>query len=139
MHDSSEVLFDGDCGLCRACASWLLRKDKANRLTCTPASECTWPHVESLPLAQTVLIRTSDGTISSASTAVAQALSELSGVWGLLGRWVIFLNRSRALLTFHDSLYYWMAKRRHRISRGLVRLHLLGQSCLVTPLVTHHD
>ena len=131
MTTATEVIYDGDCGICNACIRGLQRRDGAQRLRCTPSSACTWDDAALQPFATTVVVRTSDGRTVTASTAVATALSQLPGFWGLLGRWVCFLNRSRALTAYHDRWYYAVAKRRSRISNALVALRVLDQSCRV--------
>ena len=84
-----------------------------------------------MPFTTTLVLRTSSGQTFFASSAVAASLSELTGLWGLVGKWVLFLNRSTLLRSYHDRWYYAFARRRVAISNGLVRVHLLDQSCRV--------
>jgi len=128
---TTELVFDGDCGLCQACVRWLERRDGARHLNCLPSTSCTWDDAAAMPFATTVVVRTSTGETLTASSAVAYALSQLPGLWGLIGKYGLFLNRSPLLKQWHDTLYYAIATNRIVISNTLVRLRLLDESCRV--------
>ena len=130
-----ELVYDGDCGLCRASVAWLERRDSARQLHCYPSSACTWPDRNEQPFTKTVVARRGSET-STCSTAVATALSVLPGVWGGLGRFALLANRIPLLRTWNDALYQTVAANRIAISRLLVRLHLLDASCMVPSATT---
>jgi predicted DCC family thiol-disulfide oxidoreductase YuxK len=127
----TQIIYDADCGICTAAATWLRRRDRHHRLACIPSRDCTWDDAAEQPFATTVVARTADGHTDTASNAVAVALRDLGGAWGLLGRWVLFLNRLPLLHRYHDRCYYAVARRRHALSSALVRVGLLDRSCLV--------
>jgi len=125
-----ELVYDGDCGLCRASAQWVSRRDRQHRIVCTPSADCTWDDAAQQPFVSTVVVRYRGATYT-ASTAVAVALIALPWPWGVLGAWVRFLNRSRLLRGYHDACYYAVARHRLSISRLLVRLRLIDESCSI--------
>jgi predicted DCC family thiol-disulfide oxidoreductase YuxK len=126
-----ELMFDGDCGMCRACVRWLERHDQNHHIHCTASSECAWGDAGSLPFADTVVVRDNRGTTYLFSTAVAKALSALPGVWGILGKWVLLVNRFPPFRSFNDFQYRLVGRNRRLISNGLVRLGLLDSSCRI--------
>ena len=132
MLEKTQLVYDGDCGLCRALVNQVERFDTNGRITCLASDTCQWPDAEIQPFSSTVVVRSPDGTTHMASTAVALTLSDLDGVLRLLGRWVLFLNRSSLLRSHHDWWYYAVARRRVAISNGLVRINLLDQSCRIS-------
>ena len=131
MLEKTQLVYDGDCGLCRALVRQVERLDSKNRISCTTSATCQWPDAETQPFSTTVVVRSPNGTTYTASSAVALTMSQLTGMIRLLGGWVLFLNRNRWLRSYHDRWYYAVARRRVAISNGLVRIHLLDQSCRV--------
>ena len=131
VNNVTEVVFDEDCTICQACADWLTRRDQHHQLRCTPSSRCTWSDAGAMPFTTTLVVRTSSGQTFFASSAVAASLGGLAGIWGIIGRWALFLNRSTLLRSYHDRWYYALARRRVAISNGLVRIRLFDQSCRV--------
>jgi len=124
-----EVIFDGDCGLCRACVDWMLRHDSSGGLTATPSSHCTWDDAEKQPFLDTVVVRTESGQTFYRSNAVAEVLCALPGPWKYHGRLLRLVNRLRAFQAFHDWCYNLVSKNRRSISNVLVRLRVLDSSC----------
>jgi len=129
VDERFELLFDGDCGLCRACVRWLERRDVHGRLRCAPSFTCTWPDAASLPFADTVIVRDAEGATYFRSTAVARALAAVPGFWGLVGRWFVVVNRFAPARRLNDLLYEIVGRNRRTISNGLVRVGLLDASC----------
>jgi len=130
-----EVVYDGDCGLCRASIEWLERRDRHRQLHCYPSSECTWVDRDDQPFATSVVVRRGNDT-TTCSTAVATALSALPGRWGRLGRLALLGNRAPFVRAVNDSLYRTIAANRITISRQLVRLNLLDASCALPSAAT---
>jgi predicted DCC family thiol-disulfide oxidoreductase YuxK len=126
-----ELMFDGDCGICRACVRWLERHDRDQHIQCTASSECAWSDAASLPFARSVVVRDGRGTTYLFSTAVAKALSALPGRWGILGKWVLLVNRFPPFRSFNDFQYRLVSRNRRTISNVLVRLGLLDSSCRI--------
>ncbi len=125
------VLYDGDCGLCRACVNWLARRDLASLIECLPASTCTWEDLADLPLSDTVIARDQRGVTYLRSNAVAKSLSLLPGGWGRVGRFVLATNSFSSIQSMNDWLYQLIARNRLEVSRVLVRLRLLDEQCTV--------
>jgi len=131
VSKKTEVVYDGDCAICQWGANWLLAHDKIGHLDCFPSSNYTWPDADQQLFKTTVVVRTTQGVILTASSAVAFALSQISQPWRILGKWVLILNRIPFLKKFHDLCYYFVAERRVAISNALVRIGVLDESCRV--------
>ena len=125
------LVYDGDCGLCRACVRWVERRDGAKLITAFPSSTCTWSDAKSLPFADTVVVRRADGETLLRSSAVAETLRALPGMWRVVGALVLSLNTLPPLRVAFDALYDLVARNRRFISNGLVRLGLLDASCRI--------
>ncbi|MEI8051307.1 MAG: DCC1-like thiol-disulfide oxidoreductase family protein [Actinomycetes bacterium] len=123
-----ELVYDGDCGLCRASISWLRRRDVDERINAYTSESCTWDDVDSSLFLTTVVARSDEGVVT-ASTAAATALSVLPGGWGLLGRLVLRANRAALMQRLSDGCYYLVARHRIAISKLLVRCRLIDASC----------
>lgn len=125
-----ELVYDGDCGLCRASIGWLARRDTDERIDACPSSSCTWDDVDPALFLTTVVVRSDEGVVT-ASTAAATALSVLPGGWGSLGRLAVRANTVPLVKRASDGCYYLVARHRIAISRILVRLRLIDASCAV--------
>jgi predicted DCC family thiol-disulfide oxidoreductase YuxK len=123
-----EVVYDGDCGLCRACVAWLARRDGRQLIRATPSAACTWPDRDNVPLASTVMVRDAEGTTWQESSAVARALAALPGAWSLVGRGILVVNETPARF-IADALYRGVARHRIAISAVLVRSGILAAGC----------
>ncbi len=131
MRADLELIFDGDCGLCRACVGWVSRRDESKRISCTPSSQCTWDDADSLSFLTTVVVRDNAGRTFLRSSAVARTLSALPGPWHYLGRLVLAVNLIAPFRLINDGCYTLIAKNRRAISNGLVRVGLLDASCRI--------
>jgi len=125
-----ELVYDGDCGLCRASVDWLRRRDPGERIAALPSSSCTWDDVDPALFLTTVVVRGDDGIVT-ASTAAATALSVLPGGWGSLGRLALRVSTVPLAGKLADGCYYLVARNRIAISRFLVRCRLIDASCAV--------
>ena len=125
------LVYDGDCGLCRACVRWVERRDGAKRITTMPSSSCTWSDAATLPFADTVVVRLADGQTFLRSSAVAVTWRSLPGMWRIVGALVLSLNAVGPLRWAFDALYDLVARNRRLISNGLVRVGLLDASCRI--------
>ena len=122
------LVYDGDCGLCRASIAWLERRDTDERIDAHPSSSCTWDDVDPALFLTTVVARSDEGVVT-ASTAAATALSVLPGAWGSLGRLVLRANTVTGVQRVSDGCYYLVARHRIAISQLLVRCRLIDASC----------
>ena len=93
--DRPEILFyDGTCGLCHRTVRFLLAKDRdGSRFRFAPlqgkhfSSLVTPEQRRSLP--DSLVLRTSDGTLLTRSRAVRHALLRLGGAWGVAARMAV--------------------------------------------------
>ena len=129
MTTALELMYDGDCGLCRACVRWIERHDTSKVISCAPAATCTWDDASTLPFDQTVVVRDVNGVTYLRSSAVARSLKELPGPWGLFGSAILGINSVTPFKALNDFLYHQVGKNRRHISNALVRLGLLDASC----------
>ncbi len=129
MNAKLEVIFDGDCGLCRASVDWMTRHDSRAVTTATASSECTWTDADQQPFLETVVVRDENGVTYYRSDAVAEVLCALSGPWRAFGRVLRFVNRLRIVRAFHDFCYNQVSKNRRSISNVLVKVGILDSSC----------
>jgi predicted DCC family thiol-disulfide oxidoreductase YuxK len=127
-----ELVFDGDCGLCRACVAWLQQRDSSQLVSCIPSAACTWPERFELPFSESVVVRVAHTTTLQQSSAVAAALSALPRGWGIIGRSLLRCNQFRVLRLANDRAYRLVANHRSGISSVLVRLRIIDAACLIT-------
>lgn len=123
-----ELVFDGDCGLCRASIDWLQRRDTNGRINAYPSASCTWDDVDPELFLTTVVARSDEGVVI-ASAAAATALSVLPGGWGWLGRLALRTSKVALAQRLGDGCYYLVARHRIAISRFLVRCRLIDETC----------
>lgn len=123
-----ELVYDGDCGLCRASISWLHRRDGDERINAYPSASCSWDDIDPSLFLTTVVARGDKGVVI-ASTAAATALSVLPGGWGSLGRLALRANTVALVQRVSDGCYYLVARHRIAISQLLVRCRLIEASC----------
>lgn len=129
MKTNVQLVYDGDCGLCRACVEWVKRHDVKNRIEAFAASDCAWLDAESQPFSDTVVVRRNGDRTFYRSSAIAEVLVELSGMWVILGQTLRFANKMAPIRWFHDFLYSVVSKNRRTISNLLVKVHVLDSSC----------
>ncbi|MDE3222386.1 MAG: DUF393 domain-containing protein [Acidobacteriota bacterium] len=130
---SFELVFDGDCGLCRASVWWLQKRDAKGLIRATASVDVTWADRTELPFADTAVLRNEIGDTFLRSSAVGAALAVLPRGWGAVGRIILWGNRVRAIRALNDAAYRLIAQRRFAISRRLVQLRLLDDGCAVLP------
>jgi len=110
------VLWDGDCGLCRAAADWVRRRDRGGRLAVAAWQRAPSPPMtEALAAAcrQAVQVVTRDGTVLAGAEAVAFVLGEVG--WP---RWARLLTRPPLRWVLRQA-YAWLARHRGALSRLL--------------------
>lgn len=116
MPATALVLIDGDCGLCRALAGWLARRDHAGHLRfaalASPAGqrELLRHGLDTADLDSLVFIPADGSPPRLRSSGALAALAQLPGVWRPLARAVGWLP-----VTVRDTLYRIVARLRHRV------------------------
>lgn len=114
------VLFDGDCGLCRAFAHWVRRRDRRGHFLWLPYQEASPEKLATWGLspqrcAQRLYLITRRGRILSGAFGINAILLHLSG-W----RWLVLaLYALPPLLLLQMALYALIAKYRHRLSHWM--------------------
>lgn len=111
------IVYDDDCGFCRAVMAWLRRRDREGRLVALPCQsadlEARAPGVTREACEQAVQVVTPAGERLAGARAVFAALARLPGFWGLAGR-ALF-----PLAPLFEPAYRLVARYRHRISAWL--------------------
>ncbi len=125
MIDRVELIFDGDCGLCRASVDWLKRRDRNHSIQFFPSRECSWNDADLMPFSETVVVRDAQGSTYVRSSAVARALSVLPRFWGIFGKWVLLINRIAFFRIFNDFQYNLVSRNRHTVAIVLSRFGFL--------------
>jgi predicted DCC family thiol-disulfide oxidoreductase YuxK len=112
------IFYDGDCALCQGFIRFLLLCDgKRRRFLFSPLrghliTQLLEPETRAA-LPDTLVLRTTDGTVRIQSEAVLGALDRLGGLWrvvGTVGR--VVPRRVR------DAVYAWFARTRRRMFGG---------------------
>lgn len=86
MEGGLIVLFDGECGLCNRSARWLARRDRRQRLVLAPNAGATARILGEPAGGEQAGIVAWDGARRLVGVpALARALRELGGAWGLAG------------------------------------------------------
>jgi predicted DCC family thiol-disulfide oxidoreductase YuxK len=111
------VFYDGNCGFCHWSVQFLIYQDRnGRRFRFAPLGGDTFraviPEADRALLPDSVVVRTTSGTILSRSAAVVHVLRRLGGWWLLLGAilWPI-------PAPIRDALYNGFASVRYRLFR----------------------
>ena len=115
---SRTLFYDGDCGLCAQSVRFFLRIDRHKRLSFAPLQGETAQgylptNLRDAQSLSTVVYRRSDSDKRSLflrSEAVARALIDVGGVWGLLGRFLRLIPTP-----LRDWAYNLIAKNRLKL------------------------
>jgi len=115
------VLYDGECGVCRALAAQARRRDTARRLVLLPYqaqhSSDLPPDVSTKDLEDALHVILEDGSVLRRAEAVVAVLDVLPPPWNWLAR----LGSWHPLRYLADVLYGQFARHRRLVSR-LLRL-----------------
>ena len=113
------VLYDGDCGVCRALAANAHRYDTARRLVLVPyqaqRSADLPPDVSTKDLEDALHVILEDGSVRRRAEAVVAVLDVLPPPWNWLAR----LGSCWPMRAVADALYAQFAHRRRLLSRRL--------------------
>ena len=126
-----EIIFDGDCSICQASIRWIERHDPAHHIAAVASDSLEAHEAAVLPIATTVIVRTQDGQVLVKSAAVATVLAELPGWPRIVGRAGLLLVGWAPTRVVTDASYDLVASNRRAISRFLVRIGALEDSCRV--------
>jgi predicted DCC family thiol-disulfide oxidoreductase YuxK len=115
------VLYDGECGVCRALAAQARRRDTGRRLVLLPyqtqRSSDLAPNVSTKDLEDALHVILEDGSVRRRAEAVVAVLDVLPPPWNWLAR----LGSWRPFRSVADVLYGQFARHRRLVSR-LLRL-----------------
>jgi predicted DCC family thiol-disulfide oxidoreductase YuxK len=109
------LFYDGHCGLCHRGVRFVLMADRSgDRFRFAPLNGDSFrtlvPILDAATLADSIVLRTTDGRLLQRSAAVVHILRRLGGFWRLLGS---LLGAVPAGV--RDWMYDAVASRRHRL------------------------
>ena len=112
------IFYDGHCGLCHWAVRFVLAKDlSGDAFRFAPlggeAFRAAVPEPARASLPDSLVVRTTDGTLLTRSDAVLHILRSLGGVWRLLAGAVAMVPA-----VARDSVYDAIARIRHRLFRS---------------------
>lgn len=122
--DQLWLIYDGECGFCRACVDWLLARDRRGRLRAVPYQEAPDPPLTPelrTRAARSVLVIGPGGRARGAGRAVLAALREI----GWMPPLVAIASR-RPLIWLVEIGYRIVATNRRHISRVVLRRRCAG-------------
>lgn len=111
------IYYDGECGLCHRAVAFLAQRDRrGERFRFAPLRGATFRQRVPLGLAaalpDSLALQTPEGALLVRTRAVAHALKQLGGSWGVLGTLLGWIPRPLA-----DWGYDLVARLRHRLFR----------------------
>lgn len=109
------LIFDGDCGFCRAWVARLKRWDKASRLRFLPFQDPDAGRfgIPAAELARAMHLVLPDGRVLRGADAAPEVLKLLRAGWLLY--WIYAVPGVPPL---SRAVYRWVARRRHRFACG---------------------
>lgn len=116
MSDGRTLIYDGECGICRAAVRLLRRWDREQQLRLVPFQDeaAVARCCVSLPaLAAAMHLILPDGRVFAGADAVPELLRLFPGK-----RWMAPLFRVPGVLPLARRVYAWIASRRHCLVRG---------------------
>lgn len=119
MNRDLLVVFDGECGLCRAARQWAEERDRRGRLRFVPYQDADLarlaPGLTPAQAARSLYAIAPDGQRYRGARAVFMTLRSLPGAWGLLG--TVWALPPLSLLA--EPFYRLVARHRVAVSRWL--------------------
>jgi predicted DCC family thiol-disulfide oxidoreductase YuxK len=125
--DRATLIYDGECGLCRAAVRWVAQRDREQLVALVPFQDgdAVARFGITLPaLAAAMHLVLPDGRVFAGADAVPELLRRL-GRW----RWLAWLFAVPGVRPIARRLYRWIALRR----RCLVRGSPAGSGVTLTP------
>jgi predicted DCC family thiol-disulfide oxidoreductase YuxK len=117
VNPKGKVIYDDDCGICRAFRKSTEKKATPSRFEFIPRRDADpddyLPHSPQAGLPDTIIFIDSTGHSFKGAAAISQIMSQIKRPWNILGKILALpLLRSAA-----DFLYKLCARERYRISR----------------------
>jgi predicted DCC family thiol-disulfide oxidoreductase YuxK len=113
------VIYDGDCGVCRALKDWAMGRDTAKNLEFIAFQrgnlEDISPGLTPELVSKALYYVSDDGRRFHGARAVFETLRHLPGIWGILGTILSF----PPLSLMAEPFYHLFARNRGRISHWL--------------------
>ena len=122
-NSSMIIYYDGHCALCHGLVKFTLKRIKNKNILFAPIQGETYANKYG-PLAiepTTIVVELPNGSILDRSTAIAEILSYIGGVWKILGA-IILLFPKR----FRDLCYHLIAS---------IRIKIFGRTESTCPLI----
>jgi predicted DCC family thiol-disulfide oxidoreductase YuxK len=106
------LIFDGDCGFCRA---WVakLRRITRDHVDYAPSQEVAprFPEIPAERLAESVVLVEPDGRVAHGAEAVFRSIAHVPGHGG----WLWLYRRVPGFRPMSEWLYRWVARNRARL------------------------
>lgn len=115
-NPKGKIIYDDDCGICRAFRKSAEKKAAASRLDFIPRRDADpddyLPHSPSAGLPDTIIFIDSAGHSFKGAAAISQILRQTKRPWSILGK-ILSLPLLRSIA---DLVYRIFARQRYRIS-----------------------
>ncbi|MGH7547311.1 MAG: thiol-disulfide oxidoreductase DCC family protein [Gemmatimonadales bacterium] len=114
--DRATLIYDGECGFCRASADLVRRWDRAHRLTLIPFQDQARVAAFGIPLpalAAAMHLMLPDGRVFAGADAAPEILRLLPGK-----QWLGWAFQVPGVLPVARRVYAWIARRRRCLVRG---------------------
>lgn len=113
------LIYDGDCGMCRASALWLMRRarvgDRVEILPCRSSPRrARYPQISDEACMRAMQLVLPDGRVLEGADAVPELLRRLRG-W----RWIAAIFGLPPVRPVTRRVYAWVARRRMKLSCAL--------------------
>ncbi len=117
VNPKGKIIYDDDCGICRAFRKSAEKKAAPSRLEFIPRRDADpddyLPHSPSAGLPDTIIFIDSAGHSFKGAAAISQILRQIKRPWNILGK----LLSLPLLRTIADFVYRIWAHERYRISK----------------------
>ena len=108
------LIYDGECGFCRRCVEWILRRDSGGHFAFLPLQDpqvaARWPEIEPARLSEAMHLILPGGRVLAGADAVQEILRRLPR-WRRWA-WIFSLPGGRGISA---RLYALVARNRHRL------------------------
>lgn len=113
----SYLLYDGECGLCRAAADWIRERDRRGDIRLIPYQDPErvqlFPQLDPEKMEKEIHLIFADGRMVVGAAAFAEILSLLPRT-----RWLGMILRLPVLRSIAERVYHYIARNRYRLMTG---------------------
>lgn len=110
------LIFDGTCGFCTACISWLRARDRHGRVLALPGQAAGVREQYGVTRAEadrSIWTIDRQGRRCASAAAVTRVIWELGGVWRILAA----LYQVPPIGWIQERVYHWVSGNRHWLSK----------------------